>query len=78
MDGGAEPENVGVPQERATLAGEGKVVNVALAWLDWALRDVCWSVGPPCSDLPNTMPTIHQEKKQKKTFIFDFFYYSFN
>lgn len=35
-----------------------EVVHEALSRLDWALRDVCRPIGPPGSDLPDSVPII--------------------
>lgn len=57
MDGGSQPENMGMPEERASLAGDGEVVHVALARLNRTLRDVRRSISPACSELSDSMPT---------------------
>lgn len=56
MDRRPQPQDVRVPKKCASLARNGEVVHIALTWLDRALRDVCWSVGPSSSELSDTMP----------------------
>lgn len=56
MDGSPQPVDMGMPEERTTLAGYGEVIHKTAAWLDWALCDVGWSIIPPCRDLPYPMP----------------------
>lgn len=62
---GAHPGDVRVPEERAALAGHGKVVEVALARLDGALRDVGRPIEPPGPQLTDAMP----KSSGKKTII---------
>lgn len=59
MNGGPEPEDVSVPPERSPLAGEGEVVDVALPWIDRALRYVRRPVGPPRPKLSNAVPAFN-------------------
>lgn len=51
-----QPQNVSVPPERASLAREGEVVDEVLPRLDRALGDICRTVRPPRSELPDSMP----------------------
>lgn len=59
MDSGSQPENMSMPEERASLAGDGEVVHVALPGLNWTLCNVCRSIGPASSKLPDSMPTTN-------------------
>jgi len=56
MDGSPQPVDVGMPEERTPLTSNSEVIQEAAARLDWTLCDVCWSIGPPCPDLPYPMP----------------------
>lgn len=56
VDGGPEPENVCVPEKCAALACDCEIVHVALPRLNWTLCNVCRSVSPTGSELPNSMP----------------------
>lgn len=56
VHGGAEPGDVRVPPQRATLPGDGEPVHVASPGLDRALRDVRRSVRPPAQQLPDPVP----------------------
>jgi hypothetical protein len=56
VDGGAEPGDVRVPPQRAALPGDGELVDVGLARLDRALRDVRWPVRPARLQLPDAVP----------------------
>ncbi|CAN1181423.1 hypothetical protein LINPERPRIM_LOCUS6245 [Linum perenne] len=41
MDGGPEPEDMGMPQKCSSLTCNSEVVHIVLPWLDSALCDVC-------------------------------------
>ena len=56
MDSGSKPENMSMPEERASLASDGEVVHVALPRLNRTLCDVCRSISPASSELPDSMP----------------------
>ncbi len=56
MHGGAQPGDVRVPPQRATLPGDGEPVHVASPGLDRALRDVRRPVRPPAQQLPDPVP----------------------
>lgn len=56
VDGGSEPEDVGVPEEGAPLARDREVIRVNLSGLDRALGDVRRAISPAASNLPNSVP----------------------
>lgn len=56
VKGGSEPGQVGVPEERPSLAGDGEIVSVGVAGLDGALGHVGRAVGPPGAELPDAVP----------------------
>jgi hypothetical protein len=56
MDGSPQPVDVGIPEERTSLATNGEVIQKTAVRLDWTLCDVCWTIRPPGPDLPYSMP----------------------
>lgn len=60
MDGATEPRDVGMPEERALLLDQGKLVGERLAGLDRALGEVRWSIRPTRQPLPDPMPMTTQ------------------
>jgi hypothetical protein len=56
LDGGPEPEDVCMPPQGTPLASDGEVVHILLSWLNWALRNVRWSISPTFSSLSYLMP----------------------
>lgn len=70
VDGGAEPQDVGVPQQGAPLVHQREPVRVGLPGLDGALRDVGRPVGPARQHLPDPVPertTMHPEQRHHLT-----------
>ena len=65
MDGGSQPENMSMPEECASLAGDGEIVHITFPRLNRTLCNVCRSISPTRSELPDSMPTtniVHTRK----------------
>lgn len=66
MDRSSLPHDVGVPQQRATLARDGEVVRVVLAGLDRTLRYIGWAVSPARRELPNPVPANKKSESVRR------------
>jgi len=69
MNCGPQPENMCVPKKRAPLTSDREIVDIALPWLNGALCNVCWSISPTRSQLPNAMPAEYQDKAASESFM---------
>lgn len=58
VDGGAEPGDVGVPEQSAPLPDQRELVRVGLTRLNRALSDVSRPIRPASQPLSHPMPAI--------------------
>nr|AFK45038.1 unknown [Medicago truncatula] len=45
-----------MPKKCSSLTSNGEIVCITMSRLNWTLCDICRSISPTCSQLPNTMP----------------------
>ena len=55
-----------MPKQCASLTCDGKVIYIALPCRNWTLCNVCWTIRPTCSKLPDTMPAKLSEQTNEK------------